>query len=394
LRALLVAEVISTTGTQMTWLALPWFVLTTTGSAAQMAYVLAAEAAAVGLFGLWGGALAGRLGPRRAMIVCDAVRAPLMVAIPVLHLAGVLSFPLLLALVFAYGAFVAPSIGAQRALLPELVGEDGPLGEATALLQGATRATLVLGPPLAGVLIGVIGATNLLFVDAGTYAVSVALVALFVPAGAPLAVEQEDRSVLAGLRFVVRDRLLRPWTAAIVGIDVCWNVLFAALPVLVLTKYGGRPELLGWLFGSFGAGALVGSAIAFHIVGSVDRLLLASLAILGQTAPLWLLPLAVPAPVLVAALALAGVFNPIVNAPMGAAMLARTPRAVRASASTVPMSVTAVLSPAALVASGPALAVLGARPVLAAAVVAQSAAMVLLCWAGLRERALLAHAAV
>jgi hypothetical protein len=43
LRALLAAEVISTTGAQMTWLALPWFVLVTTDSPAQMTLVMIAE---------------------------------------------------------------------------------------------------------------------------------------------------------------------------------------------------------------------------------------------------------------------------------------------------------------------------------------------------------------
>ena len=47
LLALLAAEVVSTTGSMMTWLALPWFVLSSTGSASRMGIVLAAEAAGV-----------------------------------------------------------------------------------------------------------------------------------------------------------------------------------------------------------------------------------------------------------------------------------------------------------------------------------------------------------
>ena len=217
LRALLVAEIVSTTGTQMTWVALPWFVLTTTGSAARMGVVLAVEAASIGLLGLWGGAIADRLGPRRTMLLSDAARAPLMGAIPVLHLLGLLTFPLLLVLVFAYGAFVAPYFGSQRALLAELVGDEALLGEATALLQAATRLTLVLGPTIAGLLIGAIGATSVLFVDAATYLFSFVVVATLVRGGAPAARGEEHRSLLAGIRFVARDRLLRPWTVAIVA---------------------------------------------------------------------------------------------------------------------------------------------------------------------------------
>ena len=386
LRALLVAEIVSMTGTQMTWVALPWFVLTTTGSAARMGVVLAAEAASVGLLGLWGGAIADRLGPRRAMLTCDAARAPLMAAIPVLHLAGLLTFPLLLALVFVYGAFVAPSFGSQRALLAELVRDDALLGEATALLQAASRMTLVLGPVLAGALIGLLGATSLLFVDAATYVFSFAVVALLVRAGAAAPRAEEHRSVLAGARFVARDRLLRPWTVAIVGIDVSWNVLFSMLPVLVLTRYGGQPQLVGWLFGAFGAGALVGSVVAFRVVGGADKLLLASLAILAQAVPIWLLPLPVPAAALVTALAVSGFFNPIVNAPMGAVTLARTPRAVRASAGTVSIVLTCILSPLALTAAGFAAAHAGPRAVLVVAACLQTLAVLLLSAAALRER--------
>jgi MFS family permease len=116
--ALLAAEVVSTTGAQMTWVALPWFVLATTGSATRMGLVLGAELAGVALLGIPGGTVSGRLGARSTMIVADALRAPLMVAIPVLHWVHVLSFALLVALVFALGALSAPHFAAQRVALP------------------------------------------------------------------------------------------------------------------------------------------------------------------------------------------------------------------------------------------------------------------------------------
>jgi MFS family permease len=386
LGALLVAESVSSTGTRMTWVALPWFVLTTTGSAARMGLVLAAEAASIGLLGLWGGAIADRVGPRRTMLVCDAARVPLMAAIPALHLAGLLDFPLLLALVFVYGVFIAPYFGSQRALVAELVHDEEKLGEATALLQASNRLTMFAGPVAAGVLIGALGTTSLLFVDAGTYAFSFVVVALLVRGGAAAVREEEHRSMLAGIRFVARERLLRPWTVAIVGIDVAWNVLFGALPVLVLTRYGADPELVGWLYGGFGIGALLGSVVAFWIVGACDKLLLTSVGILAQTIPVWLLPLPVPSIFLVLAMGVAGVFNPIVNAPMGAVMLSRTPRALRASAGTVSIVLTSVLSPVALALAGTAADRAGARPVLLAGDVLQTLAVLLLAGAALRER--------
>src|ERR671930_1135771 len=94
LLALLAAEIVSTTGSQMTWLALPWFVLVTTGSATKTSLVIAAELGGLALLGLPGGRVLGSLGARRTMIFCDSVRAPLMLVIPVLHWNAGLLFPL------------------------------------------------------------------------------------------------------------------------------------------------------------------------------------------------------------------------------------------------------------------------------------------------------------
>jgi len=85
LAAILSAELVSLTGSAMTLVALPWFVLLTTGSTARMGWVLAAELLPVGLFGIPSGSLIARLGAKRTMNISDAARVPLMTAIPVLH---------------------------------------------------------------------------------------------------------------------------------------------------------------------------------------------------------------------------------------------------------------------------------------------------------------------
>ena len=65
LAALFVAEIVSTTGSEMAAVALPWFVLVTTGSAAKMSLVLAVEILPIALLGIPSGALISRLGLRR-----------------------------------------------------------------------------------------------------------------------------------------------------------------------------------------------------------------------------------------------------------------------------------------------------------------------------------------
>src|SRR6185436_20603424 len=97
--ALVSAEVISSLGSQMTFLALPWFVLETTGSATRMGVVLAVELAPVAILGIPSGTVISRWGARRVMIVSDFARTPLLASVPILHALGWLTFPLLLALV-------------------------------------------------------------------------------------------------------------------------------------------------------------------------------------------------------------------------------------------------------------------------------------------------------
>jgi len=74
--ALVAAEVVSILGSRMTYLALPWFVLVTTGSPSKMALVLAAEIAPSAILGIPSGMAVERLGARTTMLTCDAARLP------------------------------------------------------------------------------------------------------------------------------------------------------------------------------------------------------------------------------------------------------------------------------------------------------------------------------
>ena len=389
LLALLARDVISTAGSQMTWVALPWFVITTTGSATKMAIVVAVEAAALGIVGFASGNLVGRVGLRRTMLVADACRAPLIAAIPLLHAAGLLSFPLLLVLVFAVGAFGTPSFVSKAAILPEIVGEDeGVLGEANALLQAAMRIALVLGPVLAGVLIGLVGATNVLYIDAATFLIGFLLIAFFVKVGGAAPETEESRGLGAGIRFLLKDRLLRPWSVAIVAGDVAWLAFFVTMPVLVITRFGEQPEILGWIFGAWGLGAVAGSAVMFRIVRRVDGLLVGSIGELAMIAPIWIFLLAdLPAWALVVAMFASGLANGIVNAPIWTIFTVRTPPALRPKAWAAIIATTSLLGPLVLLAAGSALDSVGLTETLLAIVLVQTLAAVLFASAGLRERA-------
>ncbi len=291
--ALLSSEVISSIGAQMTFLALPWFVLTTTGSTTRMGIVLAAELLPIALLGIPSGTVVARLGARRTMLVCDLARIPIMAAIPLLHSAGMLSFGLLLVLVFALGTFIAPYFSAQRLVLPELVGEDpATLTQANAVVETGSRLTILLGPVFAGLLIASIGAANVLYVDAATYAVSFLLLLLFVPNRPPLPAEDGGRGVLAGLRFMFQDSLLRPMLLTIVFLHMFAQSIIVALPVLAFDHYGASAKTAGLLFGAWGAGSIIGSLAAIPLAKRMAPLTQATIGVVWVSMPLMLLGLA------------------------------------------------------------------------------------------------------
>jgi MFS family permease len=387
LLAVLVRDVVSITGSQMTWVAIPWFVLTTTGSPARMTLVLAVEAAALGVVGFLSGNVVSRLGPRRTMLIADGLRGPLVALIPILHYADALTFPLLLLIVAAIGAFATPAIASKQTLMPELVGEDErTLTEANALLQGANRLTLILGPPLGGVLIGVFGATSVLLIDAATFVIGFALVLLFVRVGGAVADTDETRGLTAGARYIARDSLLRPWSATVIVSDAIWLALFGVMPVLVLERFGEDPTILGAIWGAWGAGAVLGSIVTLRLVARIDRLLVGSIGEIGMTAPLWLLLADLPAAAVVATMFVSGLANGIVNAPIHTIISLRTPRALRAKVWSVVIIGSALVGPPVLVATGPALERAGLVPTLLVLLIVQSIAVVGFTAAGLRER--------
>ena len=377
------------TGSQMTYIVLPWFVLTTTGSAVKTSIVVAAEMAPVAVLGLLGGTAVSKFGARRTMLVSDAARALLMAAIPTLHLLDALSFPLLVALVFAIGVFVVPHATGQRVIVPEIVGEnEARVGEVQSLIQVAWAIAGVAGAPIGGVLIGVIGETNVLFVDAASFALSFVLFAFFVHPRHRVAEDADDATgVVAGVRFLFRDRLLRVWMLSITGMNVVWTAMSVVFPVLVLERYGDRPDVLGWIFGGFGAGAIAGSVASFGVIGRLDRIALATTSVAGQTAVMWILLPDLPWPVVAAMAAVGGFFSPIVNSTVITTRTMRTPPRLRPSVHAAAVTVALVLAPVGALIAGPALEATTLAAVLAGVLALNTLCGVAFVIAGVRERA-------
>ena len=374
--ALLGADALSTLGTNMTLLALPWFVLTTTGSPGRMGLVMAAEFVGIAALGIPSGHLPDRLGARRTMLLADVLRGVLIAMVPLLSWAGWLSFPLLLAIVFAVGAFFPAHSASQRILLAGIAGDDEALTTKAGGYLGATNeAASLAGPIVAGFLIAVVRPANILLIDAATYAGSVGLLWALVPRGVRSPAGEERAGLLGGIRFLFSDRLARPIAVSIGINELAWTALFAVIPVLAYERYGGSPRVAGWLLASFSAGSVAGGLLAARLARRVPPLRLARAAVLGMPLPLWVLVVPAPPAVVGAAVALNGLCTGLLFPPVMSLLTIRTPAPLRGQVIASAMTVFSAAGPLGLAGAGQAAQAFGSvTPVLVGVAVIASAA--------------------
>lgn len=184
--ALLTGNAVSLVGNRLTDIAVPWFVLQTTGSPAKTGLTAATVAASVILAGALGGTFVDHLGFKRASVTADLTSGITIALIPLLfHTVG-LAFWQFLVLVFLASLLDAPGWTARESLLPDLAKMANLRFErANSAYQMIENGAQLVGPSLAGVLIATLGPSNVLWVDAATFAVSALIITGAVPPARP-----------------------------------------------------------------------------------------------------------------------------------------------------------------------------------------------------------------
>lgn len=338
---LYVTTFLSVTGNALAAVAIPWFVLETTGSAAQTGITAFASIVPSVIALFFGGVLVDRVGYKRASVVADVASGITIALIPLLYQTVGLAFWQLLALVFLGALLDAPGNSARYAMLPELATAAGiDLDRATALNDLVNRATTMVGAPLAGLLIALIGTANVLWIDAVSFAISALGILIAIPAALVVAEPEESTGAISywhdlreGLRFVRADALVFTLILVVMVtnmIDFAYGSV--VLPVYVRDGFGETQGAfyLGILLGAFGVCAVLGNLLYSWRGSHLSKrwLMTIAFALLGlrflffiPLPPLWVL-LAVQS----ACGFLAAPLNPIISA----ALLKRTPKAMRA----------------------------------------------------------------
>lgn len=332
--ALFTANAISLTGNIFSSIAIPWLVLQTTGSATQTGITGFFTILPIVLAGFFGGALIDRLGFKRTSILADMASGITVLMIPLLHLTVGLPFWPLMILVFLGALFDAPGSTSRDALLPDLAEKAGmPIERATSISHVVERGARLVGAPLAGLLISIIGTVNVLWVDAASFFVSAAIV------GGLIVSSQSKRSstnsskyfdeIKAGLQFIVKDQLI----LTIIIVIMLTNALDSAFsgvvqPVFVKEIFGNVLNL-GLLIGANGGGAVVGGLIFAAIGHRVSRRYAFIFAFILTSFRFWAYYFHPPIGILMAAVFIcsigAGPLNPI----LGAVQFERIPQDLR-----------------------------------------------------------------
>ena len=195
-RRLTIGQFTSTIGDYCYAVALPWLVLSGGGSAASLGIVLACYGIPRALLTLAGGSLADRFGPRLVMIASDGARCGLTAVFAVLAAEHVSSLAAVAPVAAALGACSALFMPASMTIMPALI-EESRLTSANALYTGVVQLGSLLGPVLGGVLVAATGPTPAFAVDAGSFLVSAASVALIRGVGGRAAGARASAAVAA-----------------------------------------------------------------------------------------------------------------------------------------------------------------------------------------------------
>jgi MFS family permease len=269
--ALFAANTISFVGDALMLIAIPWFVLQTTSSVTKTGIAAFFETVPTFISAFLGSALVDRLGYKHMSVVSDITSCISVALIPLFYSTIGLAFWQLLVLVLLVGFFQAPGSTARSSLVPDLAPlASMPLERANAASDGMRRVSLFIGAPLAGILIAVLGTSNLLWLDAISFAISAALIGLAVPRRSAAHPKEGKGSyltdVLTGLCFIRQNQLILAIILTVMITNLLDEAFFAvALPAYV-KHFFGSAVIVGVLSSCVGGAALV-STIIFGTIG-------------------------------------------------------------------------------------------------------------------------------
>lgn len=271
-RLFYVGHILSLSGTWLQITALGWLVLELTNSEVWLGVVNAGTSLPILFFSLFAGVVADHLDKRTILIVAQTVAFLQAAVLAVLTHLGMVNIAWIVVLVLMLGIANAFEIPTRQSFFVELVGERH-LTNAIALNSAAFNATRMVGPALAGGLIGTIGIAACFYGNAASYLFVIAgLIAIRRPA--PERIPQTV-SALTNIREGFAWIWSQDAARIVVGFVAIASILLfpytMLLPVFARDILAVGPEGLGLLYAATGAGALTGGLTITAIAERIPR---------------------------------------------------------------------------------------------------------------------------
>jgi predicted MFS family arabinose efflux permease len=255
-------------GTWMQVVALGYLVYARTGSTTAVAVVAAADGLPAVALSLVGGVLADRLPRRRILLVTQTVLGLSAGSLAMLVATGHASFLAIVVVAVIFGATDAVDLPTRQALVADLVDRELVVN-AVALGAAAMSATRIVGPSVAGVLIGTAGPAVCFAALAVAYLAPITVLLTVIPNVPPLpraAGRTALRDLAAGVRTVGADPLVRGIVIVCATLAFLGVSYMPFLPVLAKTQLHSGAQVLGILYSVGGVGGLIGG-LAIATVG-------------------------------------------------------------------------------------------------------------------------------
>jgi MFS family permease len=263
-KVLLTSQGVSALGDAVSFTALPLLVLALTGSGLAMGIVGALQTLPDLVFGMVAGALADRSDRRRMMFLADLGRAVLTALIPLTVFLGGPTMVVILIVAAPMSVLRSFFLAGYTASVPALVGRS-QIGRANSYFEAIYSVGYIVGPAIAGLLAATIGPGPTLAIDAVSFALSGAALALVrrdlrAPLDRPRASLVTD--IREGIDFILGHPLLRTMIVFWGIVSISTAPLVSALAVHVTRDLRLPETVLGLILTAYGIGTVAGSLLA------------------------------------------------------------------------------------------------------------------------------------
>lgn len=254
-------QLISLIGTWMQSVAQSWLVYRITGSAVLLGFVGFASMIPVFILGSFGGVLADHFPRRRILVVTQTLSMCLAFTLAAITLSGVVKVWHLMLLASLLGTVNAFDIPTRQAFVVDMVGRED-LTNAIALNSSMVNGARVVGPAVAGIIVGLVGEGWCFFLNGATYIAVIAgllLMRLEKRAASKMTEKSALRRIAEGFSFVARTRPVRAILLLLGFISLVAMPYATLMPVFAQKVLHGGARGLGILMAFSGIGALAGS---------------------------------------------------------------------------------------------------------------------------------------